>query len=85
MSDHLTSKQRQILDVIIKGNPDGTWVDLNELLERLPYETTKDSLQFSIRALQTKGLLEKKDMEMRRGQPRRVLAPTAQTYAARRT
>lgn len=81
---NLTQKQAVILDTIIKGNPDGSWLDLNQTLEKLPYETTKDSFQFSIRALVGKGLIEKKGLEFRRGQNRVVYAPTLRAYDLRR-
>ena len=79
----LTPKQTQITDTIIKGNPDGTWVDMDQLLENLPYRTSKSSMQFSIRYLIEKGVLEKRDCELRRGQARRVYAPTALAYELR--
>lgn len=81
MSDVLSKKQRQILEVLIKGNPDGTWVDLDQLLERLPYRTTKPSIQHSIRILIEKGMMERKDLERRRGADRRLLAPTMKAYS----
>lgn len=77
----LTTKQRQILDVLIQGNPDGTFVDLDQLLERLPYATTKPSIQHSIRILMKKGLMERKPTEYRRESYRRVLAPTMLAYS----
>lgn len=80
----LTTKQRQLLDAIIKGNPDGTWLDLDQLLEKLPYEPTKMSLQFSIRSLMNRGFLERKALEFRRGATRRTIAPTAAAYEARK-
>lgn len=80
MSETLSKKQRQILDVLIRGNPDGSWVDLDQLLERLPYKTTKPSIQYSIRILIRKGMLERKSIELRRGHYRRLLAPTMKAY-----
>jgi predicted transcriptional regulator len=82
---NLTDKQIALIDTIMKGNPDGTWLDLDQVLERLPYTTTKDSLQFSLRILIGKGLIEKKARESRRGQQRRILAPTTLAYTIRRS
>jgi hypothetical protein len=48
---NMTSKQRQITDTVIKGNPDGSWLDIDQLVENVPYETSKDSMHFSLRAL----------------------------------
>lgn len=79
----LSKKQIAILRILVRANPtDGTFCDLDELLDRLPYKTTKESVQFSIRALEKRGLIEKKPLETRRGQGRRVLAPTIAGYSA---
>jgi hypothetical protein len=79
----LTTKQTQILDAILRGNPDGSWLDLDQLLEKLPYKTTKGSMQFSIRALVKHALIDKKPLELRRGQSRVVFAPTGRAYDMR--
>lgn len=49
----LTTKQHQILSVIVDGDGAGVenGVDLSRLLELLPYKTSKESMHFSIRAL----------------------------------
>lgn len=73
---NLTKKQIYILFTLVKGNDDGSFLDIDQLLENLPYETTKESIQFSIRALVKHGLIEKKPTETRRGRKRRPLAPT---------
>jgi DNA-binding PadR family transcriptional regulator len=73
---HLTTKQRELLRVIGAGNADGTPTDLDEILERVRYETTKPSLQFSIRALVGHALIEKRGVEKRRGRQRQVIAAT---------
>jgi hypothetical protein len=72
----LSQKQIWIMKTVCKGGAEGDFLDLDELLKNLPYRTTKQSLQFSIRALIRRGLIEKKDREIRRGRKRRVLAPT---------
>lgn len=73
---HLTTKQIELIRVIGAGNDDGTATDLDEILERVRYETTKQSIQFSIRALVAHGLIEKKGVEKRRGRQRQVIAVT---------
>ncbi len=80
---HLTTKQIELLRVISAGNEDGSATDLDEILGRVRYETTKQSLQFSIRALIAHGLIEKKGVEKRRGRQRQVIAVTelGRTYA----
>lgn len=76
----LTSKQRQILLTLKMQSADGDFMDLDELLMRLPYRTTKQSLQFSIRALIGHGLIEKKGLAIRRGRQRRLLGLTPAGY-----
>jgi hypothetical protein len=77
----LTSKQMTIMELVLRGNgttPDGAFIpiDLDQLLERLPYETTKQSMQFSIRALINREMLERGPRENRRGRSRVTLKPT---------
>jgi DNA-binding MarR family transcriptional regulator len=77
---HLTKKQWQILSVLCTGNGKdaaGQFIpaDIDELLERLTYETSKQSMQFSIRALVKSGFITK-DYEKRRGARRVILTPT---------
>lgn len=55
----LTDKQKDIIKTLNLGYERGHLLDLDELLEVLPYKTTKQSIQFSIRALIKKGMVEK--------------------------
>lgn len=77
----LSQKQAEILTLVIKGNPDGTFLDLDQLLDRLSYKPTKQALQFSIRYLIDRGLVEKKPTEFRRNAQRRLIAGTSEGYA----
>lgn len=77
-----TDKQVILLNLILKGNDDGTFLDIDQLLEALPYETTKASLHFSLRALIKHGMIEKREREKRRCRMRRVIAPTGNAYLA---
>lgn len=72
----LSAKQREIIGIIVRANPDGTWVDLDQLIERLSYKPSKEAIQFSLRSLIDRGLIEKRDLEMRRDAERRIYAPT---------
>lgn len=78
---YMANKQIQVMKVILKGNRarDGTWspVDLEELLERIPYETTKASMQFTIRYLIAKGYITK-GHEKRRSYSRTIYIQTEQ-------
>lgn len=71
-----TAKQVDVLENILKGDGSGGFIDTDQLLERLSYETTKKSLQFSIRFLVNRGLVEKKGREIRRGRLRAVYTLT---------
>jgi len=85
---NLTGKQNWIMQILTKGNQDGSFCDLDELLEQLGQEfdwhTTKQSLQFSIRALIKRKLIYKVGTEKRRGRNRVVLAPTFMGYQVMR-
>ena len=71
----ITAKQRALMDVIIAG-VDGKPCDIDQMLENLNYKTTKESLQFSLRALVAKGVIERLPNETRRAKSRAVYAPT---------
>ena len=73
---HLTQKQIELLRVIGTRNEDGSAVDLDQILELLSYQTTKQSLQFSIRALIAHDLIQKDAPEKRRGRTRTVISLT---------
>lgn len=74
---HLTVKQLELLRVIGEANTDSTATDIDQILERLNYETSKESLHFSLRALVGKGLIEKSGREMRRKRNRTIVSLTA--------
>jgi predicted transcriptional regulator len=65
----LTPKQLQVL-LAARPSAAGELADLDQILERVPYRTTKDSMQFTIRALIRHGMLEKAGMQLRRGRQR---------------
>lgn len=74
---HLTDKQLAIMQVIVNKNEDGSCTDLDQILERLSYKTSKASLQFSIRALAAHGLIRKEpEWEKRRGRKRVLIRAT---------
>jgi hypothetical protein len=72
---NLTIKQIEIMKVVVAGVGAAT-VDLDQLLERLPYKTTKESLQFSLRAIERHGLIDRSFAEHRRGRVRRLIRAT---------
>ena len=73
---HLTTKQLELMRVISAGSTDGSNVDLGQILARLSYKTTKASLQFSIRALIGKDLIEKSGKIVRRNRERQTIGVT---------
>lgn len=73
---HLTTKQIELLSTIGRRNPDGSALDLDQLIERLPYHPSKQSVQFSIRALIARGLIQKDAPEKRRSRTRTLISLT---------
>lgn len=78
---HPTEKQRQIMTLLVKGNPDGSFLDLDQLRDSLPYTPSKEALTWSIRYLIGHGVMEKGGTEKRRKARRRILKPTEAGYA----
>ena len=76
----LTDKQENVLSVIVKGNENGSFCDLDEVIQRVFYATNKQSIQFIIRNLVGKKMIEKKETEKRRSRRRVVLCPTKSGY-----
>lgn len=76
----MTTKQTKILGCLCDKNADGSEVDLDQLLEALRaeyhWETTKPSLQFSLRRLIEGGLVTKLNRQIRRGRLRAILTIT---------
>lgn len=73
----LTDKQIELIRVIGRKNTDGSYADIDQILERLNYKTSKQSLQFSLRALSEHGLIERIPKVKRRNQSRTLIALTA--------
>lgn len=73
----LTDNQLKILRVLCGKNPDGSDVDLDQLLEYLAQDydwiTTKASLQWSLRQLINMEVVERMGTEVRRQRARRIL------------
>lgn len=71
----MTKYQIEVLQKISAGGPDGH-LDFDQLLPLLHWSPSKDSMQFTIRAMCAKGLVEKRPQELRRGRKRVVYAVT---------
>lgn len=76
----MTQKQITLMTCLADKNPDGSNLDLDQLLTKLrddyDWDTTKPSIQFSIRTLIAEGVIQKMTREKRRGRQRAVLALT---------
>jgi len=77
------------MDAIIDGhvNDEGefTYLDMDQLLDAISYETSKQSMTFSIRFLIKKGLVEKQPSELRRKRVRVPFSPTKYALGVLRT
>lgn len=73
---NITDKQMMIMNAVMECNPDGSKLDLDQLIEKVPYNVTKEAIQFSIRYLIKKGLMIKLGREKRRGRSRIVYGAT---------
>lgn len=76
----MTDMQLAILKLVVKGNADGTHLDIDQIVERLGYDyghyTTKQSLQFSLRFMRRDDLIDKHGYETRRARKRVIWKPT---------
>lgn len=72
----MTAKQLQALKVIANEAQDGEPLDLDTVIARLPYKTTKQSFQFVVRSLIRRELIEKLDRTKLRKKSRRMLQIT---------
>lgn len=74
-------KQTEIMKIIVRGNPDGSFCDIGQIMDRLSYTTSKASFQFSLRCLENKGLITKDpNLRLRDGSRRRIIKPTILGY-----
>lgn len=72
----LTTYQQEILTAVHECAAKGFDIDLDQLLECLSWKPTKQSLQFSIRALVAKKMIVKTGFQVRRGRKRVCFALT---------
>lgn len=77
----LTRKQAALMKVIMAGNIDVkgnrvSWCDYQQILDRLPYTTTRESLMCSIRILDNLGWISRAGKEIRDGRAKQTIEPT---------
>lgn len=78
----MTTKQRHLMKIVVLGNLDAAGVrvsnvDYTQVLERLPYDTSRDSLMCSVRILDEQGWLIRGGKELRDGRMKQTLVPSA--------
>jgi predicted transcriptional regulator len=72
----LTVHQLDILSQVIKGNADGSMVDIYQLLDRVTRKVVLQSMQTTLRALIIYGMVEKAPREVRSGRSLMVYRAT---------
>lgn len=83
MSDeifNLTKKQIAVMKIIQAGNRDGTYVDIDQLLNRMKNKPHRNTLKQSVRYIEAKGLLERFQGVYRRNATRTVYRLTENGY-----
>lgn len=73
----ITARQLEVLQHLSRVEP-GHALDFDQLLPLLSWAPTKEATQFTIRALVTRGLMAKGDLELRRGRKRVTYHITAE-------
>jgi len=71
----LTPHQKSVLLEVCKGNPDGSPIDLDQLVEAVNYKVTKSAIRFTIRRMCRRDLIKKQGHELRRGKNRALFGP----------
>lgn len=72
----LTVHQLDTLCVIVKGNPDGSLVDIYQILDRVERDVVLQSMQTTLRALIIYGIVEKAPRQVRAGRSLMVYRAT---------
>lgn len=66
----MTMRMFLVIEEIKKRNPDGSLLDLDQLIERVDYRVTKQAIQHTLRIMIGKGVIEKAGLSKRRGRCR---------------
>lgn len=85
MDEILTIRMLMILELVMARNGDGSLKDLDQLIEEVDYDVTKQAIQHTIRFLIRKGMMEKAGTEKRRGRRRQTYRATALAYQTLRS
>ncbi len=76
----LTMRMFLIIEEVKKRNADGSLLDLDQLIERVDYDVTKQAIQHTLRYMVEKGVVEKAGRESRRGRSRVLYKVTELGY-----
>lgn len=80
MEEILTIRMMMILELVMKRNEDGSLKDLDQLINEVDYDVTKQAIQHTIRFLIQKRMMSKAGTERRRGRRRVVYRATELAY-----
>ncbi|SFJ51076.1 hypothetical protein SAMN03159338_1613 [Sphingomonas sp. NFR04] len=72
----MTSKQHAVLKALVKGNPDGSLLDVHQLIEATAPGTTRGAMICTLRHLVAHGLVREDGLVLRRSRKVRTLAAT---------
>ena len=72
----VTAKQIAVLKELVKRNPDGSYLDIKELLERAAPGTVRGSMICTLRHLHAHELVQEEDFVTRRGRRVRTYSAT---------
>ena len=78
-----TPIQIEVMDHIIKGNPDGSFLDIDQLVPLCSHKPDKPAMRSTIRFLMKYDMVTR-SYEHRRGARRLVITPTLKAYQHRR-
>lgn len=68
---------QSIIEIVGRRNKDGSYVDLDQIIERIDYQVSKQAIQFTLRGMIQRGVIEKCGIETRRGRNRILYRTTA--------
>jgi len=57
----ISEKQLEILSIVARGNPDGSYVDTFQVLERASYTDSLEAIRFILRYMIAQGRIERAD------------------------
>ena len=77
----MTPKQTSIMTTLIKRNPDGSLLDLMQLIDLVSPGTTRGAMLCSLRHLAAHGLVREDKLVTRRKRSLRTYAATTAGYA----